>query len=154
MTPPVVGDTVADFEADSTQGRVKLSDWRGKVLVIYFYPKNHTPGCTTESQNFRDLYTEFQDAGADVVGVSRDTVRSHENFIRKHDLPFTLISDASETLCNQFDVIKQKNMYGRQVRGIERSTFVINRDGKLVQEWRKVKVPGHAQAVLEFVKTL
>ncbi len=154
MTPPVVGDTVADFEAGSTQGRVKLSDWRGKVLVIYFYPKNHTPGCTTESQNFRDLYTEFQDAGADVVGVSRDTVRSHENFIRKHDLPFTLISDASETLCNQFDVIKQKNMYGRQVRGIERSTFVIDRDGKLVQEWRKVKVPGHAQAVLEFVKTL
>ncbi len=154
MTVPAVGDPITDFEADSTEGRVRLSRWSGKVLVLYFYPKDNTPGCTTESQNFRDLHDQFQQAGAEVVGVSRDSVKSHENFCRKQELPFVLISDPDEALCEQFGVMKLKNMYGKQVRGIERSTFVIDRDGRFAQEWRGVKVPGHAATVLEFVQSL
>ncbi|HEY1058932.1 MAG TPA: peroxiredoxin [Limnobacter sp.] len=145
---------VPDFTAASTGGEFKLSAHKGKSLVLYFYPKDNTPGCTTEGENFRDLYAQFQAAGCDVVGVSRDSLKSHENFKAKMEFPFELISDPDETLCNLFDVMKMKNMYGKQVRGVERSTFVINKKGALAQEWRGVKVPGHAQAVLDFVSTM
>jgi peroxiredoxin Q/BCP len=145
---------VADFAAPSTGGTFKLSEQRGHPLVLYFYPKDNTPGCTMEGAQFRDLYKKFEKAGAVIVGVSRDSLKSHESFKSKMAFPFELIADADETLCGQFGVIKMKNMYGRKVRGIERSTFVIDPDGTLVREWRGVKVPGHAEAVLEFVKTL
>ena len=122
--------------------------------MLYFYPKDSTPGCTTEGANFRDLHKQFVKAGAVVAGVSRDSLRSHENFKAKMEFPFELISDPDEKLCAQFGVMKMKNMYGRQVRGIERSTFVIDGAGKLAREWRGVKVPGHAQEVLDAVKAL
>jgi len=145
---------VKDFEAPSTEGTFRLSDHAGHPVVLYFYPKDNTPGCTTEGQQFRDLYLQFAKLGAIVAGVSRDSLKSHENFRTKMAFPFPLLSDADEALCTQFDVIKMKNMYGKQVRGIERSTFVIDASGKLAREWRGVKVPGHAKEVLEFVKTL
>ncbi len=148
------GTPVADFSAASTQGDFSLSAHRGRALVLYFYPKDNTPGCTNESADFRDLHAEFEQAGAVVAGVSRDSLRSHEGFRSKLGLPFPLISDADEALCTQFGVIKMKNMYGKQVRGIERSTFVIDATGKLAQEWRGVKVPGHAAEVLAFVRSL
>jgi peroxiredoxin Q/BCP len=148
------GSKVADFSAVSTAGTFKLSDQKGHPVVLYFYPKDNTPGCTLEGQQFRDLYAKFAKAGAVVVGVSRDSVKSHEGFCAKQGFPFALLSDADEALCRRFDVIKMKNMYGKQVRGIERSTFVIDREGRLAREWRKVKVEGHAQEVLDFVKTL
>ena len=122
--------------------------------MIYFYPKDNTPGCTTEAQQFRDLYADFLKAGCEVVGISRDSIKSHENFKAKFTLPFALLSDAEETVCQQFGVIKLKNMYGKQVRGIERSTFVLDAQGILRREWRGVKIPGHVQEVLEYVKTL
>ncbi len=124
------------------------------MVVIYFYPKDSTPGCTTEGQNFRDLHAEFTGAGAIILGISRDSVKSHENFKAKQAFPFELGSDSDEAVCTLFGVMKMKNMYGKQVRGIERSTFVIDRDGVLRREWRGVKVPGHVQEVLDFVKTL
>jgi peroxiredoxin Q/BCP len=145
---------VADFTAPATGGAFKLSEHRGQPVVLYFYPKDSTPGCTMEGAQFRDLYKKFEKAGALVVGVSRDSLKSHENFKTKMKFPFELISDDDEKLCKQFGVIKMKNMYGRQVRGIERSTFVIDGTGTLVREWRGVKVPGHAEAVLEFVQAL
>jgi peroxiredoxin Q/BCP len=145
---------VADFAAPSTGGTFKLSAQHGRPVVVYFYPKDNTPGCTMEGAQFRDLYKKFEKAGAVVVGVSRDSLKSHENFKTKMAFPFDLIADADEKLCGQFDVIKMKNMYGRKVRGIERSTFVIDADGKLVREWRGVKVPGHAEEVLAAVKAL
>jgi thioredoxin-dependent peroxiredoxin len=145
---------VKDFEAPSTEGTFRLSDHAGHPVVLYFYPRDNTPGCTTEGQQFRDLYPQFAKIGAIVAGVSRDSLKSHENFRTKMAFPFPLLSDADEALCTQFDVIKMKNMYGKQVRGIERSTFVIDASGKLAREWRGVKVPGHAREVLEFVKTL
>jgi peroxiredoxin Q/BCP len=145
---------VADFAAESTYGTFRLSDHTGHPVVLYFYPKDNTPGCTTEGAQFRDLYRKFLKAGAIVAGVSRDSLKSHAGFSDKMDFPFPLLSDPDEALCKQFDVIRMKNMYGKQVRGIERSTFVIGRDGALAREWRKVKVPGHAQEVLDFVKTL
>jgi peroxiredoxin Q/BCP len=145
---------VKDFEAPSTEGAFRLSDHAGHPVVLYFYPRDNTPGCTTEGQQFRDLYPQFAKIGAIVAGVSRDSLKSHENFRTKMAFPFPLLSDADEALCTQFDVIKMKNMYGKQVRGIERSTFVIDASGKLAREWRGVKVPGHAREVLEFVKTL
>ncbi|PZP55178.1 MAG: peroxiredoxin, partial [Azospira oryzae] len=120
----------------------------------YFYPKDNTPGCTSEGQQFRDLYPQFQSLGCEVVGISRDSLKSHEAFKRNMGFPFDLLSDADETVCGLFGVIKTKNMYGKQVRGIERSTFVIDAQGVLRKEWRGVKVPGHAQEVLDFVKTL
>lgn len=123
-------------------------------MILYFYPKDSTPGCTTEAQQFRDLHPEFEKLGAIVAGVSRDSIKSHENFKAKQELPFDLLSDADEALCTQFAVIKMKSMYGKQVRGIERSTFVIDGEGVLRREWRGVKVPGHAQEVLDFVGTL
>ena len=132
----------------------KLSDYRGKTVVLYFYPKDSTPGCTTESMGFRDAYAEFEKSNTVIFGISRDSLKSHDKFKANLGLPFELISDADELLCQQFDVIKQKMMYGKQVRGIERSTFVINTQGELVHEWRKVKVDNHAAEVLATVQTL
>jgi len=146
---------VTDFTLPATSGQsFTLSAQRGKTVVLYFYPKDSTPGCTTEAQQFRDLYPEFLAAGALVLGVSRDSLKSHENFKLKQELPFELLCDKEETLCQQFEVIKMKKMYGKEVRGIERSTFVIDEKGVLRKEWRGVKVPGHAQEVLDFVKSL
>lgn len=151
----MLNQPVPDFTALTTQGEpFKLSEQAGKIVVLYFYPKDSTPGCTIEAQNFRDLRDQFDACNALVVGVSRDSVKSHQNFTSKQSLNFPLLSDADETLCQIFDVIKQKKMYGKDVRGIERSTFVIDGKGVLQQAWRAVKVPGHAQAVLDFVKTL
>ena len=132
----------------------RLADAKGRTVVLYFYPKDNTPGCTTEGQQFRDLYPEFQKRNCDVYGISRDSLKSHESFRTKMGFPFDLLSDADETACKLFDVIKMKNMYGKKVRGIERSTFVIDEHGVVRQAWRGVKVPGHAEEVLEFVKTL
>ena len=147
--------TFPDFALPGTSGiTFKLSAQRGHPVVIYFYPKDNTPGCTTEGQNFRDLYPQFQKLKCAVFGVSRDSLKSHENFKAKMAFPFELLSDAEETACKQFGVIKMKNMYGKQVRGIERSTFMFNAAGELVREWRGLKVPGHAQEVLDFVRTL
>ena len=129
-----------------------LGELAGQWLVLYFYPKDSTPGCTTEGLDFNALLPKFKRAGAQVFGISRDSLKSHDNFCAKQGFKFPLISDADEALCNAFDVIKMKNMYGKQVRGIERSTFLISPDSKLVQEWRKVKVAGHADAVLEALK--
>lgn len=131
-----------------------LPDARGRAIVLYFYPKDNTPGCTTQGQQFRDLYTEFQKHGSDIYGISRDSLKSHESFKSKMSFPFELVSDVDETACKLFDVIRMKNMYGKKVRGIERSTFVIDGNGIVRREWRGVKVPGHVNEVLEFVKTL
>lgn len=144
-----------DFELPATGGKTfKLRGLRGQTVVLYFYPKDNTPGCTTEGQQFRDLHPQFVEAGSAVYGISRDTLKSHENFKAKMGFPFDLLSDADEVVCKLFDVIKMKNMYGKQVRGIQRSTFVIDGNGMIRRESRGVKVPGHAQEVLEFVKTL
>ena len=146
---------VKDFSLPSTGGATfKLSEHRGRKLVLYFYPKDNTPGCAAEGAEFRDRHKDFVKAGAEVFGVSRDSVKSHEGFKAMMKFPFELLSDADEELCAQFGVIKMKNMYGKKVRGIERSTFVIDGDGVLAREWRGVKVPGHAEEVLNFVKTL
>jgi peroxiredoxin Q/BCP len=148
------GQRCPDFTLPATSGKSFTLSTATKPLVIYFYPKDNTPGCTNESMAFRDLYGDFQAAGAEVVGVSRDSLKSHENFKAKLELPFELLSDGDETVCNLFDVMKLKNMYGKQVRGVERSTFVIDADGTLIRAWRGVKVPGHAEEVLAFIKTL
>jgi peroxiredoxin Q/BCP len=146
---------VPDFLAPATGGTTfKLSDHKGHPVVLYFYPKDNTPGCTTEGADFRDLHKQFVKVGAVVAGVSRDSLKSHENFAAKMGFPFPLLSDADEKLCAQFGVIKMKNMYGKQVRGIERSTFVIDAKGNLAREWRGVKVAGHAAEVLAFVQSL
>jgi peroxiredoxin Q/BCP len=146
---------VSDFSLPATDNQTfTLSGARGKHLVIYFYPKDNTPGCTTEAQQFRDVYAKLKKENCEVVGISRDSLKSHENFKAKFTLPFALLSDTDETACKLFGVIKQKNMYGKQVRGIERSTFVFNKNGALVREWRGLKADGHAQEVLDFVKTL
>jgi peroxiredoxin Q/BCP len=136
-----------------TSGRTfTLGGRPARFTVLYFYPKDNTPGCTTESIAFRELHAQFAEAGTEIYGLSRDSLRSHENFKAKLDLPFELISDPDEAVCLQFGVMKMKNMYGKQVRGIERSTFIIDAAGKLVKEWRGVKVPNHADEVLEVVK--
>ena len=150
----MVGKKVADFTAAATGGPFTLSAHKGHPVVLYFYPKDNTPGCTTEGANFRDLHPQFVKAGAVVAGISRDSLKTHENFKAKMEFPFALIADTDEKLCAQFGVIKMKNMYGKKVRGIERSTFVIDGAGQLAREWRGLKVPGHAQEVLEFVKVL
>lgn len=138
-----------------TSGKTfNLADYRGKNLVLYFYPKDNTPGCTTEGMQFRDLHPQFQAANTEIFGISRDSLKSHENFKAKLGMPFELISDPDESLCTMFDVMKMKNMYGKQVRGVERSTFVIDAAGKVVKEWRGVKVPAHVDEVLAFIKTL
>ncbi|MFO0144765.1 MAG: peroxiredoxin [Betaproteobacteria bacterium] len=149
-----IGKKVPDFTAEATGGPVKLSALKGKSVVLYFYPKDNTPGCTTEGQDFAAAYAKFREAGAEVLGVSRDTLKLHEGFKKKMDFPFELISDPDEVLCKAFDVIKMKNMYGKQVRGIERSTFVVGPDGKLMREWRGVRVPQHVNEVLAFVQSL
>ena len=150
-----VGTSLPDFSAEGTSGHhFKLSEHRGQAIVLYFYPKDSTPGCTIEGHDFTRLLPEFQNAGATVYGVSRDSLKSHENFKSKECLGFELLSDVDETLCHLFDVIKEKNMYGRLVMGIERSTFVIDANGRLVAEWRGVKVPGHAEEVLSKVQSL
>lgn len=150
-----IGKKVANFSLPATGDKqLSLKDFKGSSLVIYFYPKDNTPGCTLEGQNFRDRYAEFRKAGAEILGVSRDSLKTHENFKAKHDFPFELLSDADEKLCKQFDVIHEKNMYGRKVMGIVRSTFLIDGAGVLQREWRKVRVKGHVDEVLDAVNSL
>ncbi len=152
--PVTVGQKVSDFTAASTGGPVSLSGLAGSKLVLFFYPKDNTPGCTTEASDFRDRHEDFRAAGAVVLGVSRDSLKSHDGFRAKHDFPFELVSDPDEALCGLFGVIRMKNMYGRQVRGVERSTFVLDAEGRLAREWRGVKVPSHVDEVLEFVRSI
>ena len=154
-SPPALHDVVPDFSAAMTSDQTfRLQDYRGRNIVLYFYPKDNTPGCTTEGIRFRELYPEFQQANTEIFGVSRHSLRSHEGFRSKLAMPFQLISDPDETLCSLFNVIRSKMMYGKAVRGIERSTFIIDASGRLVKEWRGVKVPGHVDEVLEFVKAI
>ena len=149
------GKKVPAFELPATGDKnIKLSDLKGKKVVIYFYPRDSTPGCTKEGQDFRDNHAKFKRAGAVILGVSRDSIKSHENFKAKQEFPFDLLSDKEETLCRIFDVIKEKNMYGKKVMGIERSTFLLDEKGVLQNEWRKIKVPGHVEEVLAAVKAL
>ena len=149
-----VGKAVPAFKLEATnETQVQLTKLKGKKVVIYFYPKDDTPGCTTESNDFGANYKEFKRAGVEIFGVSRDSIKSHERFKDKFDFPFELISDPEEELCKNFNVIKEKNMYGKKFMGIERSTFVIDEEGVLVKEWRKVRVPGHVDEVLEFIKS-
>jgi len=155
MSETSVGKKVPNFSLPATGDKeISLQQFKGKNVVIYFYPKDSTPGCTTEGQDFRDNYAEFQELNTEIFGVSRDGIKSHENFKAKQSFPFELLSDKEETLCQLFDVIKEKNMYGKKVMGIERSTFLIDAKGILRQEWRKVKVKGHVGEVLAAVKEL
>ena len=145
-----IGKKVSNFSIPATGGKtLSLADFKGKNLIVYFYPRDSTPGCTREGQDSRDASQQFTDSGTDILGVSRDSVKSHENFCRKQSFPFDLLSDSDEKLCKQFDVIHEKNMYGRKVLGIVRSTFLIDGKGVLRQEWRKVRVAGHVEQVLE-----
>lgn len=154
-TPSILNKIVPEFSAAMTSGKTfTLSAYRGKNLVLYFYPKDNTPGCTTEGIQFREAYSQFQQHNTEIFGISRDSLKSHESFKAKLELPFELITDPDETVCIMFDVMKMKNMYGKKVRGVERSTFVIDGSGKLVKEWRGVKVASHVVDVLNFVKTI
>jgi peroxiredoxin Q/BCP len=151
----MLNQSVPDFQLPATSGNTfQLTAYAGKNLVIYFYPKDSTPGCTTQGIQFRDAYAQFQALNTEIFGISRDSLKSHENFKAKFTFPFELLSDSEESACALFGVIKMKNMYGKQVRGIERSTFVIDKNGKLIKEWRGVKVDGHAAEVLSFIQTL
>lgn len=155
MSTAIKGKKVPAFELPATSGKnLGPGDFKGRKLVLYFYPKDDTPGCTAEGQGFRDHYQAFRAAGVEIVGVSRDSVASHEKFKAKYELPFELISDADEILCAMFDVMREKNMYGRKVMGVERSTFLIDGQGVLREEWRKVKVPGHVEEVLATAQAL
>lgn len=154
MSTALIGKPAPGFSAQSTFGEISLERCLGRGVILYFYPKDNTPGCTTETQDFRDLHDEFLAIGCVVIGVSRDSLKSHENFSKKLELPFPLIADTDETVCNLYGVIKLKQMYGKQVRGIERSTFLIDARGKLVQAWRGLKVPGHAKEVLQAASSL
>jgi len=155
MSKATLGKPVPDFTLPATGGKdISLSDFRGKNVVIYFYPKDSTPGCTTEGQDFRDSISTFRRRNTVILGISRDSIKSHENFKAKQEFPFELLSDAEELACRLFDVIREKNMYGRKVLGIERSTFLIDTGGVLRREWRKVTVSGHVEEVLEAVKAL
>ena len=150
-----IGEKVANFSLPATGDRnLSLDDFKGTNLVIYFYPKDNTPGCTLEGQNFRDNYSGFRKSGTAVLGVSRDSLKAHENFRVRQNFPFDLLSDTEEKLCRQFDVIHEKNMYGRKVMGIVRSTFLIDGEGVLQKEWRKVRVKGHVEEVLEAARSL
>jgi peroxiredoxin Q/BCP len=150
-----LGENVPDITFQGTSElNARLSDYKGKIVVLYFYPKDSTPGCTTEGQNFRDAYPQFQSLNSVIFGISRDSLKSHDNFKCKQEFPFELISDKDEQLCKLFDVIKMKSMYGKQVRGIERSTFIIDQKGTLKHEWRKVSVTGHVEEVLNAVKSM
>jgi thioredoxin-dependent peroxiredoxin len=151
----MLGKPVPDFSLPATGGTTfRPSAARGKKLVLYFYPKDDTPGCTQQGSDFRDCYAAYRRAGCEIFGISRDSMKSHERFKAKMKFPFELLSDEDEAVCKLFDVIKLKNMYGRKVRGIVRSTFVVDEEGVLAREWRGVKVPGHVQEVLNFVKAL
>ena len=151
----MLGKPVADFSLPSTGNTTfKLSSTRGSKVVLYFYPKDNTPGCTQQGSDFRDQYPHFVKAKCRVYGISRDSLKTHEGFKARMKFPFELLSDEDETVCKLFDVIKLKNMYGRKVRGIERSTFVVDEKGVLAREWRGVKVPGHIQEVLNFAQAL
>ena len=154
-TTGMLGKPVSDFSLAATGGTTfQLCALRRAKVVLYFYPKDNTPGCTVEGADFRDLHAQFRRAGARVFGISRDSVASHERFKEKMRFPFELLSDPDEAVCGRFGVMKDKVMYGKKVRGIERSTFVLDANGVLAREWRGVKVPGHAQEVLNFVKAL
>jgi len=155
MSAPTLGKSIPDCEVQATSNRsFKLSELQGKVFILYFYPKDSTPGCTTEGRDFSSVYAELQKNNCDIFGVSRDTLTKHENFKAKQGFPFDLISDPDETLCKLFDVIHEKNLYGKKHMGIVRSTFIIDEKGILRHEFRKVKVKGHAEEVLEYVKSL
>lgn len=153
MSVPI-GSPIPAFRAASTGGKIDSADLKGRKLVLYFYPKDNTPGCTRQGADFRDRHDAFVRAGAVVLGVSRDSLKSHASFRSKLQFPFELVSDADEALCRAFDVLREKMLYGRKVRGIERSTFVFDADGRLVREWRGVRVPGHVDEVLEVVRSL
>ncbi len=155
MSTATLNRLVADFKADATgDQQLRLKDFRGRNVVLYFYPKDNTPGCTLEGQDFRDLHSKFKRQKTVILGVSRDSIASHEKFSEKQKFPFDLLSDADERLCAKFDVIREKTLYGRKFMGIERSTFLIDAGGKLRREWRKVKVKGHAAQVLDAVREL
>jgi thioredoxin-dependent peroxiredoxin len=154
MPKIAAGKPVPNFRVNSTGGEVSLASLRGKNVVLYFYPRDDTPGCTTEGCGFRDQHAKFKKLGAVILGVSRDSLASHEKFRAKFEFPFDLLSDGDEALCKLFDVIREKNMYGKKVMGVERSTFLIDGKGTLVREWRKVKVDGHVDAVLDALKSL
>mgnify|MGYP003610237457 FL=1 len=151
----VVNKPLPEFEANATNG-IKVSNvsHQGQILILYFYPKDNTPGCTTEAMQFRDKFKDFEKAGAVVFGVSRDNMKSHDDFKEKLELPFDLIADTEEKMCHMFGVVKNKIMYGKKVKGIERSTFLVSPEGLLVQEWRGLKVPGHVDEVLKAVKAI
>lgn len=155
MSKVATGKKVPAFSAEVTGGgKISTRDLAGRAYVLYFYPKDNTPGCTTESQAFRDLHDAFRASDVTVLGVSRDSLASHEKFRDQHQLPFALISDPDEKLCRLFDVIREKNMYGRKVMGVERSTFLVDAEGRLIREWRKVRVAGHVEDVLDAVHSL
>ncbi len=154
MTQPTITKKVLTHKFETTQGMQSLADYAGQQVVVYFYPKDNTSGCTQESKDFRDHLKQFEKLNTVILGVSRDSIKSHEKFITDHDLNFILISDPDETLCNFFDVMKEKSMYGRQYMGVERSTFLFDKTGKLVKEWRNVKVPNHVKEVLEAAAAL
>lgn len=154
MSTVTLNQPLPEFTAQATNGELQSSDLQGQATVLFFYPKNNTPGCTTESKGFRDHYAEFTAANCRVIGISRDTMGSHQRVIKKLELPYPLIADPEEAICNLFGVMKEKNMFGKKVKGIERSTFLIDSQGNLVQEWRKVKVPGHVEEVLAAAQAL
>jgi peroxiredoxin Q/BCP len=155
MTEIEINKPITDFTADSTGNTAfKLSDFLGKKIILYFYPRDNTPGCTQEGKDFRDNFEQFLALNTIIFGISRDSVKVHEGFKAKQQFPFELLSDKDETVCQLFDVIKMKNMYGKQVRGIERSTFLINEEGVLIHEWRKVKVKVHIEEVLQKLNEL
>ncbi len=155
MVTPKVGKKAPAFKGECTGNKfADLSELKGQKVILYFYPKDNTPGCTSEGQDFRDLFKEFKKLNAVIYGLSRESIKSHENFKLKQSFPFELISDVDEKICKQYDVIKEKSMYGRKYLGIDRSTFLINEKGVLVKEWRKVKVKGHVEEVLKEVNSL
>ncbi len=155
MPQPQIGQPAPDFTLPATGGReITLSALKGHNVVLYFYPRDNTPGCTKEGQAFRDHFEDFRALDTVILGISRDSLKTHENFKAKHQFPFELLSDSEETVCKRYDVLKEKNMYGRKVIGIERSTFLIDKQGILRREWRKVKVAGHVEEVLEAVREL
>ena len=155
MNKSLLGKNCPKFKAECTSNKIlSNNDFEGQNLVIYFYPKDSTPGCTTEGQEFRDQYKLFKKYNTEIIGVSRDSIKSHENFKLKQSFPFELLSDPDEKVCKAFDVMKLKSMYGREYIGVDRSTFLINAKGKVVKEWRSVKVKGHVDEVLDFIKEL
>lgn len=155
MTALEIGNNAPSFKISATSNKnISLSDYKGKKIVLFFYPKDNTPGCTEENKDFRDNIKNFEKLDTIVIGISRDKLKTHENFKNKHELPFELLADEDEAVCNLFGVMKHKKMFGKEVKGIERSTFIIDESGKIAHVWRKVKVPGHVAEVLEKIKSL